>query len=568
MTNPNANAPETGFLIPEELASVSLTPGSVVANAGEAVTFSGTVTPYLLPLDTDAATYTWSLRSVPVGSAAALSDTVGSTVTLQPDVRGLYEVALEAALPDPFASTLAVPSARVVVADAWTETFEAGFDSSRFGWSTSGAAAWTLTEETASSGQYALLSGGISHDEESAVEATLTLEEPSEIAFARRVSSEEGYDYLRFYINGELQAQWSGEVAWGVETFPLDAGEHMLRWAYEKDESVSEGSDAAWIDDVLFPVPTSAATSEVRLTSVADGAKVASGLDVLLEADVSPADAAARVAFYAGETLIGEDTDGADGWGLVWSGIASGEHALSAIATATGGAQVASDTARVTVGSFSKKTGTVVPIFECVAENADGTLTARFGYENYTEGATVVVPHGSQNKLTPSAFQGEQVAAFPMPRIYDGRPGRTAYDEGAFAVTFNPAQTSNVVWKLLSRTSTAGASSKRCPDAAQKASPGAPETLPDVLTATAYPNPFNPSATIRFALPEAAEVRLVVYDVMGREVARLVEGQHEAGFHEARFDGTRMASGTYLYRLEAASAAGRSVRTGTMLLVK
>ena len=84
----------------------------------------------------------------------------------------------------------------------------------------------------------------------------------------------------------------------------------------------------------------------------------------------------------------------------------------------------------------------------------------------------------------------------------------------------------------------------------------------------AYPNPFNPQATIRFALPEASDVRLVVYDVTGREVARLVEGQLAAGRHEARFDGSRLASGMYLYRLTATGAAERFAKTGRMMLVK
>ena len=95
------------------------------------------------------------------------------------------------------------------------------------------------------------------------------------------------------------------------------------------------------------------------------------------------------------------------------------------------------------------------------------------------------------------------------------------------------------------------------------------EAVPDdYALEAAYPNPFNPQATIRFALPEAAEVRLVVYDVVGREVARLVEGQRSAGYHAARFDGARLASGLYLYRLTARGEAGAFSKTGRMVLVK
>ena len=95
------------------------------------------------------------------------------------------------------------------------------------------------------------------------------------------------------------------------------------------------------------------------------------------------------------------------------------------------------------------------------------------------------------------------------------------------------------------------------------------EVIPDEYALDeAYPNPFNPSATIRFALPEAADVRLIVYDVMGREVARLVDSKKAAGYHRVRFDGARLASGLYLYRLVAKGEAGAFSKTGRMVLVK
>jgi len=79
-----------------------------------------------------------------------------------------------------------------------------------------------------------------------------------------------------------------------------------------------------------------------------------------------------------------------------------------------------------------------------------------------------------------------------------------------------------------------------------------------------YPNPFNPATTIRFSLPESAQVRLVVYDVLGRQVRVLADGTYEAGTHEVVFDADGLPSGTYLYRLE--TPQGSFVRT--MLLAK
>ena len=67
-----------------------------------------------------------------------------------------------------------------------------------------------------------------------------------------------------------------------------------------------------------------------------------------------------------------------------------------------------------------------------------------------------------------------------------------------------------------------------------------------------FPNPFNPSTLIGYQLPSAGPVRLTVYDILGREVATLVDGIQQPGPHEARFDAGGLSSGVYLYRLQTA----------------
>jgi len=73
--------------------------------------------------------------------------------------------------------------------------------------------------------------------------------------------------------------------------------------------------------------------------------------------------------------------------------------------------------------------------------------------------------------------------------------------------------------------------------------------VPDEVTLTSYPNPFRTQATIEYTLPEAKEVRITVYDVLGRRVSVLENGRKEAGRHRVTLDGDRLASGVYFGRL-------------------
>jgi hypothetical protein len=79
-----------------------------------------------------------------------------------------------------------------------------------------------------------------------------------------------------------------------------------------------------------------------------------------------------------------------------------------------------------------------------------------------------------------------------------------------------------------------------------------------------YPNPFNPATTISYSIPEESLVSLKIYDVMGREVAELVNGRQLAGVYNVNFDASSLASGTYFYKL----TAGDFVSVKKMVLLK
>ena len=99
----------------------------------------------------------------------------------------------------------------------------------------------------------ALQSGQIGNNEDSCFETEVTAPPPMEVKFYWRVSSEDGDDYLRFYVNNTRVRQISGTVDWTQVSYGLtDSTTHTLKWCYEKNGSGSDGADRAWVDKLEF----------------------------------------------------------------------------------------------------------------------------------------------------------------------------------------------------------------------------------------------------------------------------------------------------------------------------
>ncbi|MHA1834425.1 MAG: hypothetical protein ACTSV7_10565 [Candidatus Baldrarchaeia archaeon] len=99
-------------------------------------------------------------------------------------------------------------------------------------------------------GNYSAGSGKINDNQESWIQTTIVLTSPANLSFYWKVSSESGFDFLKFYINNTKMANISGEIDWICETYSLAPGNYTLRWSYEKDVSISSGLDAGWIDNI------------------------------------------------------------------------------------------------------------------------------------------------------------------------------------------------------------------------------------------------------------------------------------------------------------------------------
>ena len=79
-----------------------------------------------------------------------------------------------------------------------------------------------------------------------------------------------------------------------------------------------------------------------------------------------------------------------------------------------------------------------------------------------------------------------------------------------------------------------------------------------------YPNPFNPTTTFEYTLLSPGEVSLTIYNLLGQEVARLVNEVQRAGYHKVKWNASNFSSGIYFYRLQA----GDFTQTRKMVLLK
>jgi hypothetical protein len=140
----------------------------------------------------------------------------------------------------------------------YTEDFETGAFKADAGWSFAGDKKWTVQSAVAE-GRYAASSGAISDNQNSQM-TLVTKSMAGQASFDLRVSSEDPYDALKFYLNGALLKEWTGEVAWLTYFFDVKQGTNTLAWVYEKDNSFSGGLDAAFVDNISLPQGSLAAT--------------------------------------------------------------------------------------------------------------------------------------------------------------------------------------------------------------------------------------------------------------------------------------------------------------------
>lgn len=148
-----------------------------------------------------------------------------------------------------FGEYLALNNYNIVVG-ILAEDFESGFVNYPWGFTNGN---WTISE-----GGYnntsAAKSPAIGNSQSTSMSVTLTNPSDGIISFWKKVSSEAGYDYLRFYINGQMKNQWSGiDTYYSQASYMVAAGTNTYKWEYYKDGGGFAGADCAWVDEIVFP---------------------------------------------------------------------------------------------------------------------------------------------------------------------------------------------------------------------------------------------------------------------------------------------------------------------------
>ena len=132
------------------------------------------------------------------------------------------------------------------------EPFETG-DFSLFDWQIDANYPWIITTTDPYEGTYCMKSGGAGVNSViSNMTVTVNIPADGEMSFFGKISSEQGWDYGYFFIDGTQMGQYTGAGSWGERKFPITAGDHTFQWQYTKDGSVNNNDDCFYVDYITF----------------------------------------------------------------------------------------------------------------------------------------------------------------------------------------------------------------------------------------------------------------------------------------------------------------------------
>jgi hypothetical protein len=369
-------------------------------------------------------------------------------------------------------------------------------------------------------------------------------------------------------FNNLYQAGYGGGLPWSWTDVNFSSHADMLAgmqymWYHYRADVDVNGIGGFW--------PTVRLVNPGKDTTYADSANI-----TLAAAAYDSDGTVVSVKFFADTLFIGERA--AAPFTIIWSHAPNGEYSLTAVATDNLGHQRTSAPVRIAVGTL--------PMTRLEAEAAVVSGANIFRKSDPTASGGLFLDIATQTGTVTWTLHNVQAAGsypilFGYKLYYDhpktqylnvngGRVGEVVFDATSASTWLTKSANVNLVsgdntiqmelywgWMYLDYLSV--------PTRAWTSVPEPLATIPGSCGLDQnYPNPFNPKTGIRYQVSGVSNARLVVYDLLGREVAVLVNEKKAPGSYEVRFDGSGLASGVYIYRL----TAGMFVQSRTMLLLK
>lgn len=363
------------------------------------------------------------------------------------------------------------------------EDFETG-TLTKYNWKFAGAAQWAIDNSIKYEGSYSAKSGSIANNQKSEMYLDVNVITAGNISFYRKVSSEQGYDFLRFYIDGEMMDEWSGNKDWAMVTFPVNTGPHKLRWAYEKDEASIAFQDAAWVDYIMLPPFSENPGGPLAVYTTALPAHVCEG-------------ASAQLYVFA--------TGGWGSYNYTWSPASSLNDPTIFNPVATPSAYTLYSV-QVTSGTYSMTDYVEVYVDEIpptpvISISGDHLVsTPAYSYQWYDSDGLIV--GANQQTYTPQHTNYYYVV--------------TANASGC-----NSAPSGEVYFGFTGISSPANAGIQ------------------------VYPNPFTSQLKITYNSGGTSKVRIVLYNALGNEVAVISDSELKQGTNTIIWNGSHLPAGIY-----------------------
>ncbi len=366
------------------------------------------------------------------------------------------------------------------------EDFETG-NFQKYSWSMAGNKPWTITTANKSEGTYSARSGEINNAEKSEMFIEGQVFTTDSISFFRKVSSQSGHDFLRFYVDGIEFGNWSGNKDWARVSYLVPAGNHRFTWAYEKDSSTLVPDDAVWVDYIKFPPFGPSMAGPLAVNSLAVPATICKG------------DQSQLYAFATGGT-----------------GVYSYQWTPAIALSNTGIFNPLASPAETT--TYNVEFLDNISIF--------GTVTVTVEQPPQPPVASVISDH-----LVSSVTQGNQWYN------YQG------IIPGATSQIYTPTSTNAY---YVTTTNAAGCESAASNSVFYGFTGIQPEAGNGI---SVYPNPFTGRVYVNYNLNSESHIKISVFNALGNEVAVIEDGEKAGGIHQSVFDGSALPAGVYYCKL-------------------